>query len=224
MPVIPPVLRDAVLVCSKGMTYRKDLAPQLFGEGLLDFYRYKAATAKMQSLVQHNSELEAKIQELQNQQYELQHKLAQSQAQCQKLKEAYATQRRIMAQLSLSEEALGLLRAALANKNPKALPYLIKTKNTESSAYQEFTLLISLMPTITRENILKLVTAAMVLSQEAAEFSAKELLDFESELMSSPDDRSACSTGGQSGCYAGSGRCYSHSSRLSGSGCIASYS
>lgn len=157
----------------------------------------KAATAKMQSLVQHNSELEAKIQELQNQQYELQHKLAQSQAQCQKLKEAYATQRRIMAQLSLSEEALGLLRAALANKNPKALPYLIKTKNTESSAYQEFTLLISLMPTITRENILKLVNAAMVLSQEAAEFSAKELLDFESELMSSPDDSALALTAAQ---------------------------
>ena len=157
----------------------------------------KAATAKMQSLVQHNSELEAKIQELQNQQFELQHKLAQSQAQCQKLKEAYATQRRIMAQLSLSEEALGLLRAALANKNPKALPYLIKTKNTESSAYQEFTLLISLMPTITRENILKLVNAAMVLSQEAAEFSAKELLDFESELMSSPDDSALALTAAQ---------------------------
>ena len=27
--------------------YRKDLAPQLFGERLLDFYRYKAATAKI---------------------------------------------------------------------------------------------------------------------------------------------------------------------------------
>ena len=47
MPVIPPILRDAILVCSKGMMYRKDLAPQLFGEGLLDFYRYKAATAKI---------------------------------------------------------------------------------------------------------------------------------------------------------------------------------
>lgn len=141
----------------------------------------KAATEKMQDLLAKNAEMQRELEESKAQQYELQQALSAQQAMNQKLKEASLTQRRIMAQLALSEEALGLLRAALTAKDPKSLRHLIGERSANSSAYQEFALLVGLMPAITRDNILKLVNAAMALAQENAADNHSDLFDFEAD-------------------------------------------
>lgn len=143
----------------------------------------KAATQKMQTLIQNNEDLQAQVQDLQAQQYELEDKIAQYQASFKKLKDAYATQSSVMAQLSMSEEALGLLRGALSCKDAASLRQLLSANNPEGGAYQEFALLIKLLPAITRGNILKLVDNAILLSQEKVAATSDEMFDLESDLL-----------------------------------------
>ena len=130
----------------------------------------KAASAKMQDVLQQNNALQGQVAALQQQIASLQHDLSVKEQQYQKLNDAYNMQQSVVLQMSVSEEAMSLLRAILSTKEQRmwqALAPVDAQGNTiESTAFHDLSLMVSLLPAITRENILKLLVLAVDLAQE----------------------------------------------------------
>ncbi len=130
----------------------------------------KAASAKMQDVLQQNNTLQGQVASLQQQIVSLQHDLAVKEQQYQKLHDAYNMQQSVVLQMSVSEEALSLLRSILSTKEQRLwqalAPVDAQGKTIESTAFHDLSLMVSLLPAITRENILKLLVLAVDLAQE----------------------------------------------------------
>ena len=130
----------------------------------------KAASAKMQDVLQQNNALQGQVAALQQQIASLQHDLSVKEQQYQKLNDAYNMQQSVVLQMSVSEEALSLLRAILSTKEQRLwqalAPVDAQGKTIESTAFHDLSLMVSLLPAITRENILKLLVLAVDLAQE----------------------------------------------------------
>ena len=121
-----------------------------------------AATQQIKDLEDKCAALEAQITALTQEQSKLQADLALAEAQKQKVLDAYNTQRKVLAQMAVSEEAIAILRSALSIKNLS----LLRSLSMEGEHSQEFCLLVSMLPAITRDNVLNLVSLALNIAQE----------------------------------------------------------